>query len=101
MCLAVLVLPHRVPALAAGATFLTSRPAQLVVGGAGMAVLALFLAAHVAKDLRSERAAWYFHPTALWVLVMAAAALIFTVEWRKLRRSGFDTDTYFRELPRD
>ncbi|HVS13225.1 MAG TPA: APC family permease [Thermoanaerobaculia bacterium] len=101
MCLSVLVLPARAPHLAVHARFLTSRPAQWVVGAAGMAVIAVFLVAHVAKDLQSERAAWFHHPTALWILVMSAAALIFVVEWRKLRQSGLDTAAYFRELPPD
>ncbi|HVS64959.1 MAG TPA: APC family permease [Thermoanaerobaculia bacterium] len=101
MCLSVLVLPVRAPALSAGATFLVRRPAQVFVGVAGIAVIAIFLIAHVAKDLASEQAAWYYHPTALWVLVMTIAAAIFAVEWRKLRRSGFDTVGYFRQLPPD
>ena len=99
MCLSVLMLPRRVPAIAQGATFLRNRTAQLVVGTAGMAIIAVFLVAHVSKDLTSEKDAWYFYPTALWVLVMALAALIFVLEWRKLKRSDVDTESYFRELP--
>ncbi len=99
MCLSMLTLPRRAPDIAARATFLTHRGTQLFVGGAGMIVIAVFLAAHIAKDLSSEQEAWYFHPTALWVLVMTLAALIFAAEWRKLRRTGFDTEHYFRELP--
>jgi basic amino acid/polyamine antiporter, APA family len=101
MCLSVLALPARAPHLAARATFLTRRPWQWLVGGVGMAVIAVFLVAHVAKDVASEKASWLYHPTALWILVMTAAAAIFTFEWRKLRRSGFDTAVHFRELPPD
>ena len=99
MCFSVLALPSRASSIAKRATFLTHRGAQLFIGSAGMIIIAVFLFAHIAKDLTSEQKAWYFHPTALWAIVMAVAALIFAIEWRTLRRSGFDTDTYFRELP--
>ena len=99
MCLSMLLLPGRAPAIADQASFLTSRPLQVIVALGGMISIAVFLAAHINKDLRSEQAAWYFHPTALFVLVMVTASLIFLVKWRALKQSGFDTERYFRELP--
>ena len=99
MCLSMLLLRGRAPAIAEQASFLTSRPLQGIVALGGMISIAVFLVAHINKDLRSEQAAWYFHPTALFVLVMVVASLIFLVKWRALKQSGFDTERYFRELP--
>ena len=97
MCLSVLWLPRRNPALAKEMTLL-SPPVRKVVGALGAGFLGLFLVLHTLRDLNSEAPAWYFHPTWVWLLVMGAASLIFVIEFGRLRRE-VDTDRRFSSLP--
>ena len=99
MCLALLTLPRRNPGLAARVSVLTGRTARTLVGGAGVAVLGTFLVVQVMRDLTSEVAAWYFHPTWVWLLVMAVASGVYWREMAALRTSGADVERIFRELP--
>ncbi len=99
MCVSVLVLPHRNPALAAEVRFVRNRAGQLIVGGGGAALLSVFLVAHITRDLTTDQPAWYFHSTYTWLVVMAGASGVFALEWRKLRSEGIDTDRLFGELP--
>ncbi len=101
VCLALLVLPVRNPTLAAEIRFLRKTPARTAVGVVGTLVLASFLAIHIAKDMTSEVAAWYFHSTPIWLLVMGAASLVFAWKWRQLRREGVALDTLFATLPEE
>ncbi|MXX86291.1 MAG: APC family permease [Acidobacteria bacterium] len=98
ICLSLVTLPRRNPDLAAAVKVL-GRPAQVVVGGGGAALLGLFLVLHIVKDLSTETAAWYFHSTWMWLLVMGIASLIYLREMSRLRRRGVDTDRLFRALP--
>ena len=98
ICVSLLTLPRRNPALARGVRVL-GRPAQLLVGGGGAALLGLFLALHLARDLTGEAAAWYFRSTPLWLLVMGIAAAICLREMARLRRRGVDTARIFASLP--
>ncbi|MDE2658971.1 MAG: APC family permease [Acidobacteriota bacterium] len=98
ICLSLVTLPRRNPDLAAAVKVL-GRPAQVVVGGGGAALLGLFLVLHIVKDLSTETAAWYFHSTWVWLLVMGIASLIYLREMSRLRRRGVDTDRLFRALP--
>ena len=98
ICLSLVTLPRRNPDLAADVKVL-GRPAQVVVGGGGAALLGLFLVLHIVKDLSTETAAWYFHSTWMWLLVMGIASLIYLREMSRLRRRGVDTDRLFRALP--
>lgn len=99
MCLSVLRLPHRAPELARSVTVLPSRPLQATLAGAGAAFLGLFLLVHVAKDLRADVGAWYFHSTWLWLGVLALASMIYVRELGALRRSGVDVERLFLTLP--
>ena len=99
MCLSLVALPVRNPTLAAEIRFLPGRGSQLLVGLCGAVVLCGFLIVHVAKDLRSELGAWYFHSTWLWLMVMAAASALFFFQWSKLKRSGTDLKMLFSKLP--
>lgn len=99
MCLTVLALPSRNPALAREVTVLPSAAARLVVGGAGAFLLALFLVVQVGKDLSADVAAWYFRSTPIWLLVMAMGAAIYMREVASLRRAGVDTRALFAALP--
>ncbi len=99
MCLALLTLPRRNPELAARVTVLAGRGARTLVGAAGVALLGTFLVVQVLRDLTSEVAAWYFHPTWVWLLVMAVASILHWREMGTLKRSGTDVSRVFRELP--
>ncbi len=101
ICLALLVLPVRNPTLAAEIRFLRETPARTAIGVVGTLVLASFLAIHIAKDMTSEVAAWYFHSTPIWLLIMGAASLAFAWKWRQLRREGVALDTRFSTLPEE
>ena len=99
MCLTVLSLPKRNPAIAARIRVMRSRTWQRLLAGAGAMVLTAFLVIHVVKDLATETAAWYFHSTPVWVIVMAMATVIYLRELAKLGRQGVDVNARFRELP--
>ena len=98
ICLSLVTLPRRNPALAREVKVL-GRTAQRLVGGGGTAILGLFLILHIVKDLSTETAAWYFHSTWVWLLVMGVASLIYLREMARLRQRGVDTDRLFRSLP--
>ena len=98
ICLSLVTLPRRNPALAREVKVL-GRTAQQLVGGGGAAILGLFLVLHIVKDLSTETAAWYFHSTWVWLLVMGVASLIYLREMARLRQRGVDTDRLFRTLP--
>ncbi|MDE2783111.1 MAG: APC family permease [Gemmatimonadota bacterium] len=99
MCLSLLTLARRNPERAAGMQVLRGRAGQLVVGSAGVALLAVFLVVHVNKDLTADVGAWYFHSTWVWIGVMALASTIFFVRVGRMRGQGTDTGALFRELP--
>ena len=66
---------------------------------AGVVMLLGFLIIHIAKDLTAETAAWYFHSTPVWLIVMAIATGIYFRELRKLKKEGVDVDDLFSQLP--
>jgi len=99
MCLTVLWLPRRNPAIAADVRVVRSRGLRVVLAGAGVALLGLFLGVHVWKDLSADVAAWYFHSTPLWIGVMALATGIYVRERLALERAGVDTELLFGALP--
>jgi amino acid transporter len=99
MCLTVLSLPKVNPALASEVKVLTGRRLQVLLAGAGIVMLTLFLVVHVIKDLTSETAAWYFHSTPVWLIVMAMATAIYVRELDKLKNRGVDTEALFKALP--
>jgi len=99
MCLSVLILPYRNPEIAKDVRVLPDRRLQLPVAGLGVFLLGLFLVVHVAKDLRTDLAGWYFHSTWIWLGVMATATTIYLWEMGKLKRSGVDVRARFQTLP--
>ena len=99
MCAAVLTLPARNPELAGRITVFQRRAVQRAVAGTGVLMLSLFLVVHVYRDLTADVAAWYFHSTPVWLIVMSIATAIYLREFRRLRRSGVDTSARFARLP--
>ncbi len=99
MCVSVLALPRKNPALAREIRFGRRRPVQLFVGVGGALALSVFLVVHIIKDLAADLAGWYFHSTFIWILVMTLASLVFVAEWRQLKRRGVDVGERFSTLP--
>jgi len=99
MCLTVLSLPQRNPALAGEVMVLTSRSWQVLLAGCGVVMLAGFLIIHIVKDLNAEVAAWYFHSTPVWLIVMGIATAIYFYEFSQLKKEGVDVDQLFKQLP--
>ncbi|MCG8467621.1 MAG: APC family permease [Gemmatimonadetes bacterium] len=99
MCVSLIALPKRNPAIAAQLRVLANDATRVAVASIGVLLLGTFLVVHVAKDLSADVDAWYFHSTYVYALVMAVASTIYFVEMRKLRASGVDTRALFSELP--
>lgn len=99
MCVSVLMLPIRNPALAAEIKVFTSKRLQQVLATLGAIALTGFLIIHITKDLTSQVDAWYFHSTPIWMIVMLAASIIFYGQWNALKKSGVNTDKIFSQLP--
>jgi amino acid transporter len=99
MCITVISLPSRNPALAKEVKVFTSRPRQVILAGLGVLLLSGFLVIHIQKDLTAEVSAWYFHSTPVWLIVMGIATLIYRRELGKLKNRGVDVKRLFEELP--
>jgi APA family basic amino acid/polyamine antiporter len=99
MCVTLISLARVNPALAAQIAILKNRPLQLLVGWLGVAFLSIFLLAQIWKDLSSEVAAWYFHSTPVWLIVMALGSAVFFSKMRSLRNAGTDSKILFSTLP--
>ncbi|MES3033940.1 MAG: amino acid permease [Gemmatimonadota bacterium] len=99
MCVSVLTLPSRNPALAREVRVLPNRTAQVLVTGTGIVVLGAFLAVHTWKDLSAPVAAWYFRSTPVWLLVMGVATVLYLREVAAMRRRGVNVDAIFATLP--
>jgi basic amino acid/polyamine antiporter, APA family len=101
MCVSVITLPRRNPALARDVRVVPNRRLQLLVCWTGIVILAAFLAMHTIKDLTASVAGWYFRSTPVWLIVMAAATAIFVRETALLRRRGVNVERIFAVLPPD
>jgi APA family basic amino acid/polyamine antiporter len=99
VCLSVVFLARRNPALAGGLRVMKSRWAQVLFGGAGAVLLGLLLAAQIAKDLTANAAAWYYRSTWVYLLAVGAVSLLFLARWKGLRRAGVDLETLYSTLP--
>ena len=99
MCISVLLLPVRNPALYRRVRVFTNRKKQIPIALAGAFLLSGFLIVHIWKDLNTDVTAWYFHSTFIWLAVMAMATLIYLRERRQLQRSGVNFREIFSELP--
>lgn len=53
-----------------------------MIGGGGTLLLGALLVIQIFKDLRAPAAAWYFHSTPTYLVVMAVATVVFFSEWR-------------------
>jgi APA family basic amino acid/polyamine antiporter len=99
MCLSVLTLPQRNPALAREVKIVRNRSLQISLSLLGIVWLGGFLAIHTIKDLQAPVGAWYFRSTPVWLLVMALGSIVYLREARALRNSGRDLAQIFATLP--
>jgi amino acid transporter len=100
MCITLIVLPQKNPYLAGKITVVKKRSLQLFIGWTGSLLLLGFLAIHTYKDLSASTAAWYFHSTPIWLIVMALGSAIFAYKWRQFTRKGLDKE-HFKHLPEE
>ena len=101
ICVSVLTLPSRNPALAREIRVLPNRLAQVAVASIGVVVIGTFFAVHTWKDLTAPVAAWYFRSTPVWMLVLSIATVIYLREVAAMRRRGVNVDAIFADLPPD
>ncbi len=99
MCIAVLNLPNRNPAIARDVSVVRSRALQVPLALAGLLMLGGLLVVHTWKDLTAPGVAWYLRSTPVWLGVMAMATVIYLREMRQLVRSGAPVNTIFNTLP--
>jgi amino acid transporter len=99
MCVAVLTLPRRNPEIAARVEVFRNARLRAPVAAAGAVVLVTFLGIHIWKDMNASVAAWYFHSTPVWLIVMGVGTVIYFRERAALQRAGVDLDERFRTLP--
>lgn len=99
MCLSVLTLPRRNPALASQVTIVRNRGLQIALSVSGIVWLGGFLAIHTVRDFQASVAAWYFRSTPVWLLVMGLGSVVYLREARALRESGRDLAQIFATLP--
>jgi amino acid transporter len=99
ICVAVLAVPRRNPALAREIRVLRQPGIRVPLAIAGTIAIAGFLAVHTWRDLTLPARAWYFRSTPVWIAVMAIASLVYAREMRSLRRSGVDVERAFAVLP--
>ena len=78
---------------------MTNPSLQQAIGWLGVLMLSTFLVIHIYKDLNADVAAWYFHSTPVWLIVMTIATGIYFRELGKLRTNGVDVDAIFSRLP--
>jgi amino acid transporter len=101
MCLAVLTLPRRNPALAAAVRVLPNRALQVPLAALGALLLAGLLAVQLWRDLSATGTPWYLRSTPVWAAVMLVGSLVYLREVRALRRRGTDLSAHFSVLPAD
>ncbi|MFM1877714.1 MAG: hypothetical protein RLZZ241_580 [Bacteroidota bacterium] len=99
MCITVLALPRVNPPLANAVKIFRNRWVQRLIGGMGIVAISGFLIIHVYKDLSQEVAAWYFHSTYVWLLVMVLASGVFWFKWQRLSRQNSELKSDFKKLP--
>jgi APA family basic amino acid/polyamine antiporter len=99
MCVSLLWLPIRNPMLAKNISVIKSRALQKGIAIAGIVLIGFFLIIHTVKDLSNTAAAWYFHSTPVWLIVMALASIVFWIRWRNMIRAGVNTRELFSKLP--
>lgn len=101
MCITLVTITKVNPNLASAISVIKNRRIQLLIGWFGILTLTGFLCIHIYKDLSAEVAAWYFHSTPIWLLVMTLASILFGYQWKKLRKLHPNNTERFLILPEE
>ncbi len=101
MCITLITIKKFNPLLAKEISVVKNRTLQLCIGWFGIIFLFGFLCIHTYKDITSEVAAWYFHSTPIWLLVMLIASIIFIYKWKWLSVNETNLSNKFKSLPKD
>ncbi len=101
MCITLVVLPKKNPVIDKNIKVLKSNGLRKTLAWLGIVCLFGFLVIHVWKDVSTSTTHWYFHSTYVWLLVMAAASLIYFAQLRRLTKSGVDLEAVFNTLPEE
>ena len=64
-------------------------------------MLGVFLLVHILKDLQTDLAAWYFHSTPVWLIVMGLASLLFFRKNNQMKKEGIEVKEKFLKLPEE
>lgn len=99
MCISLIALPRRNPAIAKELRVLGGSRSRTPVALGGLLLLGLFLYVHVSKDLSADVESWYYHSTYVYLLVMAVASAIYFFNMSAQRRQGVDVRALFSKLP--
>ncbi len=99
MCVSVLTLPTRNPAIARDVTVAPTRSIQAPLALVGAIALTGFLVVHTWKDLITSANPWYLRSTPVWLIVMAVATVIYLRNVSNLKRRGVDVHRLFATLP--
>lgn len=99
ICIAVLIIKKNNPSLAITITTFKNRSVQILIALLGFISLSFLLWINVKNDLQTERTAWYFHATYIWLVVMIFGSFIFGFYWVRLKKTGMNTKAYFKQLP--
>ncbi|HMP99361.1 MAG TPA: amino acid permease [Cyclobacteriaceae bacterium] len=97
MCITLLTLLRINPELAKEIKMIRQRKWQKTIGWVGTILLSFFLAIHIYKDLSLNTAAWYFHATPIWLMVMLLGSLVFFYKWKRLANKKI----IFTKLPEE
>ena len=101
MCVTLITIYYVNPGLAGKIKVIPSRAIQLLIGCAGTLFLIAFLFIHISKDIQNEVAAWYFHSTPIWLIVMGIGTIVFLYKIRRMKQLGIDTKAIFHNLPKE
>jgi basic amino acid/polyamine antiporter, APA family len=99
MCITLLNIDKINPSLSSKITLVKNLALRKTIGWLGTLVLTFFLVIHTWKDLNTEAAAWYFHSTPIWLIVMAIASMIFYFKFTQMKKKGIDVSSLFSRLP--
>lgn len=99
MCITLLVIGKKNPALAGQIKLLKNRAIRNLIAGLGIIFIGGFSMVHVIKDLSAEADAWYFRSTPVWLIVMTLGSLLFIYQYRNRRQEGTDMKKRFKQLP--
>ncbi|MDB9835436.1 APC family permease [Flavobacteriaceae bacterium] len=101
MCITVLTIKNYNPNIFSEIKVFKNRFLQQFIGWGGVVFLSGFLIIHVYKDLSKSVAAWYFHSTYIWLVVMGLASFVFLNQWVKLKKKETFSVKQFKNLPKE